>query len=216
MTDRHDYHEIIYSKNFNESEPSKAKEYWANIKPYDQKTAAWSTDLAAKITTLNPTKAFEFGCNSGKNLLEIKRIGDSNVECLGVDIDTESTRDAIKSGLNSAVASEGMLSVFPNNTFDVAFTVSVLDHLPEPVSALIELERISKVLILLEPWMGTEGKVLKNYNEDQKKVIDTTPYSYSWNYAKLFLECFPGRSFTVEPMPFSSNLGRHYNLFCLA
>ena len=121
-----------------------------------------------------------------------------------------------KKGLNAAVASKEMLSVFPSNTFDVAFTVSVLDHLPEPVSALIELKRIFKILILLEPWMGIEGKVLKNYNEAQKKVIDTTPYSYSWNYSKLFWECFPGRSFSVEPMPFSSSLGRYYNLFCLA
>lgn len=216
MTDSHNYHEIISSKNFSESEPSKAKEYWANIKPYSQKAEAWSTDLAAKITALNPIKVFEFGCNSGKNLLEIKRMGDSKVECFGVDINKESINNAKQRGLNAAVASEEMLSVFPSNTFDVAFTVSALDHLPDPVNALIELERISKALILLEPWMGTEGKVLKNYNEAQKKVINTTPYSYSWNYAKLFLECFPGRSFSVEPMPFSSNLGRYYNLFCLA
>lgn len=215
MTNIQEFHEILASTHFSESEPTQAKEYWANIKPYSQKAAIWSTDLAKKIISLNPAKVFEFGCNSGKNLLEIKRLESSKLECFGVDINAESIRDARDKGLNVAVASEEILSVFPSNTFDVAFTVSVLDHLPEPVGALIELERISKSLFLLEPWMGIEGKVLKNYNEAQQKVIDTTPYSYSWNYAKLFMEYFPGRSFSVEPMQFNSNLGRYYNLFSL-
>ena len=151
MSDSHEYHEIILPNKFSESEVSQAKEYWANIKPYGQKAAIWSTDLAKKIISLNPAKVFEFGCNSGKNLLEIKRLGNSKAECFGVDINVESIRDARERGLNVAVASEEILSVFPSNTFDVAFTVLVLDHLPEPVSALIELERISKSLFLLEP-----------------------------------------------------------------
>ena len=98
-------------------------------------------------------------------------------------------------GLNVALASEEILSVFPSNTFDVAFTVSVLDHLPEPVNALIELERISKSLFLLEPWMGIEGKVLKNFNEAQQKVIDTTPYSYSLELCKALPGMLSRKSF---------------------
>ena len=215
MDESYDYHEIIAQNEFSESEPTKAKEYWSNIPPYSQKAAIWSTELAEKIISISPKKVFEFGCNSGKNLLEIRRISSNKVECYGVDINANSIKEAQKAGLNAALGSEEMLTIFPDNTFDVAFTVSVLDHLPEPVPALIELERISKSLFLLEPWMGEEGKVVKNYNESMMKVIETTPFSYSWNYAKLLMENFPGRYFAAEPMPFKSNLGRFYYLFSL-
>ena len=92
--------------------------------------------------------------------------------------------------------------------------LSVLDHLPDPLSALIELERISTSLMLLEPWMGQEGKSVKNYNIAKQEIVETTPFSYSWDYEKLIREKFPGRKLTVDPMPFQSNLGRYYNLYC--
>ena len=176
--------------------------------------ASWSSDLAKKICTLNPKSVFEFGCNSGKNLLEIDRLGKGEISCYGVDINESAIALAQASGLRAAVGSEDILHLFPERSFDIAFTVSVLDHLPDPLSALIQLERISTSLMLLEPWMGQEGKSVKNYNIAKQEIVETTPFSYSWDYEKLIREKFPGRKLTVDPMPFQSNLGRYYNLYC--
>ena len=86
--------------------------------------------------------------------------------------------------------------------FDICFTVSVLDHMPEPAAALRELARMSgKALYLLEPWLGSEGRVVRNYNERLEREIDTTPYSYSWDYPALVARVLPNWQLSQRPMP---------------
>ena len=101
-----------------------------------------------------------------------------------------------------------------DGAFDVAFTVSVLDHLPHPEVALKELARISRIAVyLLEPWLGDEGKVVRNYNRALSRDIETTPYSYSWDYQELVKRTLPNWSCVSRPMPLPTNLGLFYFLF---
>lgn len=91
---------------------------------------------------------------------------------------------------------------------------SVLDHLPESAAALRELARMSgKALYLLEPWLGAEGRVVRNDNERLARDIDTTPYSYSWDYPALVARVLPNWQLSQRPMPLPTNLGPYYHLF---
>ncbi len=74
-------------------------------------------------------------------------------------------------------ADEQYLNKLPNNSFDVVFTVSVLDHLPKIDAALKNLIRIAKKrVILIELVFPKEGTFIS------KKVV---PFSYSHDYPKL-------------------------------
>jgi ubiquinone/menaquinone biosynthesis C-methylase UbiE len=205
---------IVPLINFASNEIQQAKSYWSAIDfhPYTNE-APWSTFVAAKVVEYTPHDVFEFGCNAGKNLLAIKQIA-PHVRCHGIDVNSSAIAHAIKQQLSVAVADETILSVMPDQCFDVCYTVSVMDHLPNPGSTLAELGRLSKrALLLLEPWLGEEGKVLKNYSLTKRRVIDTTPYSYSWDYERLGRSFLPGWHCAVEPFQLESNLGRYYSLY---
>ena len=119
--------------------------------------------------------------------MEISR----EIEVFGVDINDQAIAYAQESGLNVAIADEDILDLFPVDSFDVVFSVSVLDHLPYPTPVLANLARIARrAVLLLEPWLGEEGKVVRNFNVQQNSMIDTTPYSYSWNYVTLGKQVF--------------------------
>ena len=105
MMHDNDYQEIYPASEFGSCERKDAKDYWSSIKPYSQSAASWSSDLAKKICTLNPKSVFEFGCNSGKNLLEIDRLSQRKISCYGVDINESAIALAQASGLRAAVGS---------------------------------------------------------------------------------------------------------------
>lgn len=145
--------------------------------------------------------------------MAIKKI-DPKVEVYGIDINADAVEYGQRVGLDLEVADEKVLRLMPEACFDVCFTVSVLDHLPNPGPTLSELGRISKkAVLLLEPWLGEEGKVVKNYNLQKKELIGTTPYSYSWDYLELGRQYLRGWESSTEPYPMNSNLGRYYHLY---
>ena len=111
---------------------------------------------------------------------------------------------------------EYTLNIIPSNSFDVVFTVSVLDHIATPDSVLKGFGRIARsAVLLLEPWLGREGKVIRNKDPKSGVIGDTTPYSYSWNYPKLAETALPTWHLTKEPCEIPTNLGRFYELYTL-
>lgn len=44
-------------------------------------------------------------------------------------------------------------------------------------------------------------------------MIDTTPYSYSWDYERMHKELAPEWMFSREAYSLKSNLGRFYEVF---
>jgi len=206
---------IVSKDTFVENEKQMAKDYWSTVEFENyEKEKPWSRFIAEKVLGYRPNSIFEFGCNIGKNLLEIKK-SNKDLNLYGIDINCEAINYSKKKyGLNLSCSDEGIFNVIPDNTYDVVYTVSVLDHVPHPEKILAQLLRISKTsVLLLEPWTGEEGKVVKNLNIKSGDIIDTTPYSYSWDYKKMIAPYLAEWDLSIEEYKIDSNLGRFYYLY---
>jgi SAM-dependent methyltransferase len=203
---------------FDETEASQAKRYWSSLKVpefYKQPQTHWSSFIAVQVLRLKPRSVLEFGCNVGRNLAAIRE-SDPSVSLSGVDINAEAVAFGRNDrDLNLSQADETFVEKQPDDSFDVIFTVSVLDHVPNPKPILKEMVRVARLgVLLLEPSLGEEGKVLKNASNQAKSINEATPYSYSWDYARLCAD-FPVE-FSKERYPLSgTRLGPYYWLFRL-
>lgn len=202
---------------FTDAEAAEAKRHWSSIgvRRFYVKPKPWAASMTKRVLKHDPSSVLEFGCNAGRNLLTIREAA-PDVRLAGVDINEEAVRVAAEEGLDARVGDEYALAEFATSSVDVSFTISVLDHLPEPALALQELVRISrKAVLLLEPWVGSEGKVLRNPSPtDADEMVDTTPYSYSWDYESLARDVAPGWTLTSEPHPLGrAALGPYYFMY---
>jgi SAM-dependent methyltransferase len=208
--------EVTPPNKFDENEIDQAKNHWSGVEiKFYTKKQIWSEFIAARILACGPASVFEFGCNAGKNLTEICE-RNQTVHASGIDINKSAISYGREAGLNLAVGDESCLDIFPDNCFDVTFTVSVIDHIPYPAPILTNLLRISrKAVLMLEPWLGEEGKVTRNRDRKSRELIDTTPFSYSWDYVALAHELAPGWDLVSEDYKIDTNIGRYYQLFTL-
>jgi SAM-dependent methyltransferase len=172
--------------------------------------------MAKNVLQFEPQRVFEFGCNAGKNLRAIKTTA-PDVEVYGIDINQSAVAYARSTGLACGLGDESTLRAMPAGTFDVVFTVSVLDHLPDPRPAFSELKRLArKALILHEPWLGHEGRITHNRDRLTGEMLETTPFSYSWDYEALARELAPDWRMRTKPLPIPANIGSYYNLYIIA
>ena len=127
------------------------------------------------IPTLSPeSKLFEPGCNVGRNLLYLrKKFG---CEVVGMDI----SQDAIDIATNEVwkgydravflvdnVVTSSYYEAIEDNSFDLCITRWLLVHIPksEQKTRFIEqLKRISKALVILEPFQEEQQGVIEYYH----------------------------------------------------
>ena len=197
------------------------KKYWENkTNPCMNAERIFS---AAHKANISLNKVLEFGCSWGGNLKyfmdKIPSLG-----AVGVDIN----RDCLKlakdyPNFKGVVGDEKMLEGFGENEFDLAFTVSVLDHIPFDYTveaAIGQLLRISRYVILLEPYLeGVAGDVSGKERDLVKPGLvrgykKFAPYSYFWNYDAIL-----DANHVVwdkEPMPLhEASLGPFYHLYTI-
>jgi hypothetical protein len=113
-------------------------------------------------------------------------------------------------GIDLRTGDERLLSEFGPRSFDVVFTVSVIDHVEAPADVLERLwAATSSALVLLEPIAARTGRV-DSADEDSAR-LSAVAHSYSWDYAEL-LGDRPGVSrVSWTPYPISDeNLGPYY------
>jgi len=103
------------------------------------------------IVALKPDKVFEFGCAWGKNFALLEKYI-PNVQCSGYDISEKSVKMAKEFGYDVLQADETHLKNIHRASFDVAFTSSVLNHLPTITAEMIvqDLKRIAPVVVVCE------------------------------------------------------------------
>jgi SAM-dependent methyltransferase len=191
-----------------DSESDDARAFWAGHgirKSYTQ-DQHWRGFMAERILATNPRRVIEFGCNVGRNLLAIRQRA-PQVQIVGVDVNADAVAYGRKRWkLPLQIADERWLSSQPDDAFDVLFTVSVVDHLAEPDPMLADAARIARTLLLLEPWLGREGKVRTDV------IRQTSPYSYSWNLPKRLKAL--GLSVEVQDYPLTTwGMGPEYRLY---
>jgi 2-polyprenyl-3-methyl-5-hydroxy-6-metoxy-1,4-benzoquinol methylase len=91
---------------------------------------------------------FEFGCNAGRHLVELRRQG---LKVCGIDISERAIEAAkIHNRLNTVRVGTGQaLSQISTGRWDAVFTVSVLCHMPTPTQIIHQLRRITKKHLFL-------------------------------------------------------------------
>lgn len=199
---------------FDASEEHDAAAYWSEVDiGFYRPIRPWTRQLAELVAERQVASVFEFGCNAAKNLKHIRDVI-PGVEAFGIDVNLAAIHAARSDKCTVALGDQNILPYLEDGRFDLSFTVSVLDHVPDPQQVLKELLRISrKAVILCEPWLGQEGRVLKNTHRTTGELIDTTPYSYSWNYTEMLTEL--DVSFSTKPVNMETNLGRYYKFYCI-
>lgn len=204
---------------FGVDEAAAAKAHWAaiGVRNFYVSETHWSSEVADHVLAWGPRSVLEFGCNAGRNLVAI-RDRDPEPLLLGLDINADAVAHGrARFGLNLRVADEGALSALRDGQVDVAFTISVLDHIPDPLPILRDLVRVSRLgVVLLEPYVGREGKVLRNAFGGGDRMVASTPFSYSWDFVRLIGAIPEVHRFQQRWYPLGeTSLGRSYRLYRL-
>lgn len=132
-------------------------------------------------------KILDIGCGAGRNLEELKNLG----QTFGID----SSKDAIlfcrKRGLKSVVLSKAESTKLPSSEFDVIMLLDVLEHTDDG-KTLKEVYRILKprgVLILTVPafsWLWSKwDEVLHHKRRYTKKGLSKLLRNYNFNILKI-------------------------------
>ena len=167
-------------------------------------------------------RIFEFGCDTGGNLQYfMDRL--PGVRAVGVDL-----RDSVRAleheyagRYTGIVGDETALAHRGDREFDLAFTVSVLDHIPDEVAVehvLDGLIRISRRVLLLEPWIeGVQGDVSGKTRDQVKPGLERghkrfAPTSYMWNFNAMLAK--RSVDWRRTPMPLhSASQGPFFQLY---
>jgi SAM-dependent methyltransferase len=208
--------EVIAPERFPPDEEARAKQFWASypVKSWYQKYQPWVDVLCEYVRALKPRKVMEFGCNVGRNLHH-SREAFPGLEVYGVDINAA----AVAAGrqefeLNLDVANEEIFDHLPPDSFDLIYTVSVLDHMPAVERVCRGMLRCSRGAVLcLEVALPLSGKVVRHFDHGRQEVLDSTGYSYSWDYEAIFRSLGAAwvevRSTYLHP----ASLGPYYKAF---
>jgi SAM-dependent methyltransferase len=193
-------------------EAEDARIYWAGlgVQPGYTIDRHWRTFVARRVLALEPGSVLEFGCNCGRNLFEIAKRG-QGVRLTGVDVNEAAVAHGRKlHRLDLRTADQRWLFTQRDGAFDLAFTVSVLDHIPDPWPVVTELIRVAAAgVLLLEPWLGREGRVVQRNGRYRSDA-----YCYSWDYARFLAGFASTHEVGSEPYPLNGVMwGDRYSLF---
>ena len=120
-------------------------------------------------------KVLEFGCGSG---ILVAELADAGFESFGVDISADAVQYGELQGVRNLAVIEGHRIDFPDNTFDVALSLDVIEHLEHEEWALGEIERVIKpgglVVIMVPAYMflwGVQDEASHHYRRYTMRAL---------------------------------------------
>jgi SAM-dependent methyltransferase len=180
-----------------EDEDARAKSYWSGTEQQAREHADQPphvTALAELCLEAGARRILEFGCYGGRNLAAIRgayaEAGELEPELVGLDINEGALAWGRKTwDLDLRQGDETALAAFADGEWDLVLTVSVLDHMPEPTTALAELARIAgRRLVLVEPHPaerdGTGKAIRTSFGGNGHEPM---PFTYLHDYDALLL-----------------------------
>ena len=187
------------------AEAVEARRFWETLPldPYYWQFQPQTLLLLQMLGAVGADSAFEVGCNVGRNLFWIKRTLGAQVS--GVDVNPRAIDKGRRYfGLGEheiAVGDERAVAALPARSVDVAFTVSVLDHLPRIDETLAEMVRVArKRVILVELVLPRFGVIT-----DARCVRCSYSHDYAAAIARL-----PARLVSRRPTPLGEGILEHY------
>ena len=161
--------------------------YYAHLGPN-----ATSERLAEVCTAAVPEDAtiLELGCSAGRHLAHLQEAGFSNLA--GIDINDESFAamadgypDLAAAGTFHTGAIEDVLPEFPDDAFDVVYSVETLQHVPpENTGVFEEVARVTADLLVT---VENEGNGSQGGHGDVNYVNDDFPLYYR-NWKGIFTD----------------------------
>lgn len=203
------------------SEAQLAKEYWSTTrtqnKEYADPPPLYVRSLGRVINKLSPECVLEIGCNTGRNLLYLSSVLNSTCELRGIDVNQESIDfGKNKWNLNIETADETFLASQDSDSFDLIFTISVLDHIPDINQILNDIKRVtSRYLLIIEPYPEKELTYLRSFQEQawiETDIETATPYSYTHDYARLVPAAGFDLVLDLPMLPYKGHFGPLYRL----
>ena len=149
--------------------------YGENYRPYTDYPEKLASYLYDKCNMKDKNSLLEIGCGRGESLKNFKKLG---LDVQGVDLSPEAQN--FNKDINIQVVDINKNSLpFPDNSFDIVFSKSVLEHLSDPDNYMKEAYRVLKhdgvILTLVPDWESN----YKIYFDD---------YTHKTPFVKLSLE----------------------------
>jgi SAM-dependent methyltransferase len=115
-----------------------------------------------------PTGAriLDAGCGSGRNMVELARRG----TVTGVELSDVSVGLARERGCGEVIAGSVLDMPFPSDSFDLAVTLDVIEHLEDDLGALQEMRRVVApggallVTVPAYPWLWSGHDVINHHH----------------------------------------------------
>ena len=124
------------------TECASAKEYYSEHYHIQTETNGDNLWLYGYICALDVGSVFEFGCNCGRHLAELRKQG---CEVSGVDINEKAALAAMQlNGVSVQAGDETLLAEFDDDSFDLVLTNSVLSHIEDTDAIIEQLHRIAR------------------------------------------------------------------------
>jgi FkbM family methyltransferase len=207
---------VVPPDQFPPDEDELAKQWWSQrpVAGFYREHQPWVDLLRDYVAALRPKTVMEFGCNVGRNLYYLRETF-PELDLLGVDINSAAVEyGRAEFGLDLEVGDERIFQRFEADSFDLILTLSVLDHIAGIRSVCRELLRCSRHNVLcIEVSLPLEGKVSRHFDHRAQEVMDTTPYSYSWDYARVFRELGAPRVDVQSAFLHETSLHPYYKAF---
>jgi SAM-dependent methyltransferase len=93
--------------------------------------------VLARLGLPKPARILDAGCGSGRNMVELARLGDVT----GVELSDTSVALARERGVGEVIAGSVLEMPFAEDSFDLAVSLDVIEHLEDDLGALRELRR---------------------------------------------------------------------------
>jgi SAM-dependent methyltransferase len=207
---------VRVSSDIQENDMDGVKEFYSDstVQPirFEGRLPLYAIMVTELIASLNPSAVLEFGCNTGRVLALLKgRI--PRARLAGMDLN----RTAIEAGrrafaLDLRVADETSLSSIPDSSFDLTFTVSVLDHIAMPRETVAHLARITREFVITYEICHEKTGKIEEMQDADGKIVKGYPFSYFHDYRKLFADAGCWLVLDAAVPAFAGNLGEFYRL----
>ena len=152
---------------------------------YENGPEPYARLVAETVASFDPLSVLEFGCGSGRNLALLRDLTPARL--VGVDLNPTAVEWGRENfGLDLRVGDETWPPAQGLDAFDIVYTVSVIDHIPDPQTAIRALVAAAADLVVVCEIMHSEIGRLARMEDADGRLTDGYPFSYFHDYPALF------------------------------
>jgi SAM-dependent methyltransferase len=152
---------------------------------YENGPEPYALLVAETVASFARSSVLEFGCGSGRNLAVLRDVTPARL--IGVDLNPIAVEWGRENfGLDLHVGDEGWLPAQGADAFEIVYTVSVIDHIPQPRDAVAALVAAAADLVVICEIVHSETGRLARMEDTAGRLTDGYPFSYFHDYPALF------------------------------